>query len=86
MVSAIKKSKKWSSIIINGHADSTGPASFNQTLSEKRSLAVKNYFASKGIDVKSMTSIGQGETKPISTNKTAAGRAKNRRVEFRMPK
>lgn len=67
---------------IDGHTDSTGKAEKNQVLSEGRANAVKAYLAGKGIADTRMTATGYGPTKPIASNKTAAGRAKNRRVEL----
>jgi len=51
-------------------------------LSESRAASVKAYLVSKGIDESRLTSAGYGQDKPIADNKTAAGRAKNRRVEM----
>lgn len=69
---------------IDGHTDTTGTAEKNHVLSHNRANAVKEYFISKGIDESRITSTGYGSDKPIATNKTAAGRAKNRRVEMRL--
>lgn len=66
---------------IEGHTDSSGAASYNQTLSEKRAAAVKDYLISRGASSARVSSAGYGEEKPIADNTTAAGRAKNRRVE-----
>ncbi|HQY12973.1 MAG TPA: OmpA family protein, partial [Ferruginibacter sp.] len=54
----------------------------NQTLSESRAASVKTYLVSKGVDESRLTSTGYGQDKPVADNKTAAGRAKNRRVEM----
>ncbi len=67
---------------IDGHTDEVGKDDYNQTLSEQRAASVKAYFVSKGIAEDRLSSAGYGETKPVADNKTAAGRAKNRRVEM----
>jgi len=67
---------------IEGHTDSVGSAEYNLKLSQRRADAVKNYLISKGISPDRLEAIGYGETRPIASNKTAAGRAKNRRVEI----
>ncbi|MGV8994680.1 MAG: OmpA family protein [Flavobacterium sp.] len=70
-----------SKFMIEGHTDSDGSNALNQTLSENRAAAVKNYLIENGIDPSRLRSTGYGETKPIDTNKTAKGKANNRRVE-----
>ncbi len=67
---------------IDGHTDITGKLDKNMTLSDARANSVKTYFASKGIADSRMVATGYGPNKPIADNKTAAGRAKNRRVEM----
>ncbi len=69
-------------VLIKGHADSDGDDKFNDELSQKRADAVKNYLISKEVKGNRLTAKGYGETQPLSDNKTAAGKAKNRRVEF----
>ena len=69
-------------IEIQGHTDNEGSEETNKVLSEKRALRIKNYFVSKGIDEKRITTVGYGNTLPLSTNNTAKGKALNRRVEF----
>lgn len=71
-------------LVIDGYTDNTGKADKNQVLSENRAAAVKNYLVSKGIDESRLTSAGHGQDDPIADNKTAAGRAKNRRVEMKL--
>src|SRR6476620_7055481 len=71
-------------ISIEGHTDNTGSAAGNQKLSEQRAAAVKAYLVKKGISADRMVAVGYGQTQPIADNKTAAGRATNRRVDFKM--
>lgn len=71
---------------VEGHTDSVGSLEYNQDLSEKRALNVKNYFISKGIPSSKISSIGYGETKPIATNETPEGKAINRRVRIKVKK
>ncbi len=73
-------------IRITGHTDSTGEASYNQQLSEKRANAAKAYLVKKGIAEDRMETHGAGETSPISDNSTRDGRAHNRRVEVELIK
>jgi outer membrane protein OmpA-like peptidoglycan-associated protein len=67
---------------ISGHTDSSGDAEKNQKLSEERAASVVDYLVSKGVDANRLRSSGFGSSKPVADNKTSAGRAKNRRVEF----
>jgi outer membrane protein OmpA-like peptidoglycan-associated protein len=67
---------------IDGHTDSQGKDEYNQGLSDERAASVKAYLVSKGIAESRLSSTGYGETKPVADNNTAAGRAKNRRVEM----
>ena len=69
-------------IEIDGHTDKTGSAAYNMALSLKRAEAIKAFFVSRGIDPKRLSTKGFGFTKPVASNKTKEGRAKNRRVEF----
>ena len=69
---------------ISGHTDNVGDAAKNHTLSHDRANAVKAYLVSKGIDQSRVTSEGYGADKPVADNKTAAGRAQNRRVELKL--
>jgi outer membrane protein OmpA-like peptidoglycan-associated protein len=71
-------------LLIDGHTDNTGKADKNQTLSQARATAVLNYFTKKGVAVERLTATGFGDTKPLADNKTAADKAKNRRVELNM--
>jgi outer membrane protein OmpA-like peptidoglycan-associated protein len=68
-------------IELGGHTDNVGNAKSNQVLSEARANTVRNYLISKGIDPGRVTAKGYGMSKPIASNKTAAGKAQNRRTE-----
>jgi outer membrane protein OmpA-like peptidoglycan-associated protein len=69
-------------IRIEGHTDNKGKPDHNKDLSKRRALAVKAYLVKKGIAESRLDAEGFGQDKPIADNKTEAGRAKNRRVEF----
>ncbi|MFT3680636.1 MAG: OmpA family protein [Ferruginibacter sp.] len=69
---------------INGHTDNTGKSEKNQALSENRARAVYDYLVKKGVESSRLVSAGFGQDQPIADNKTAAGRAKNRRVELNL--
>ena len=69
-------------IIAVGHTDSIGTDAYNQKLSVRRAEAVKAYLVSKGIEKNRVYTEGKGEKQPVADNKTAEGRAKNRRVEI----
>jgi len=69
-------------IIAVGHTDAVGTDGYNQKLSVQRSDAVKAYLVGKGIEKNRVYTEGKGEKQPVADNKTAEGRAKNRRVEI----
>jgi outer membrane protein OmpA-like peptidoglycan-associated protein len=69
---------------VEGHTDSRGNDAFNMTLSQKRSEAVRAYLVKQGVEEARLDARGYGETVPVADNKTAAGQAENRRVEFRI--
>ena len=69
-------------VIAVGHTDSVGADAYNQSLSVRRSEAVKAYLVSKGIERNRVYTEGKGEKQPVADNKTSEGRAKNRRVEI----
>ncbi len=71
-------------VTIIGHTDNVGKAESNQKLSENRAASVKKYLVSKGVNADRLTTSGAGADSPIEDNKTATGRAKNRRVEFKL--
>ena len=78
----VLKHRKDMDVDIVGHTDSIGTKQYNQGLSVRRAKSVYDFFVSKGIAADRLTTQGFGETKPIASNKTRAGRAKNRRVEL----
>lgn len=69
---------------IEGHTDNTGKPDKNQILSESRAKSVLDYLTSKGVNAARLVSAGYGQDQPIADNKTAAGRAKNRRVDLKL--
>jgi outer membrane protein OmpA-like peptidoglycan-associated protein len=71
-------------IEISGHTDNTGNPVVNAKLSTERAKAVVDYLVKKGITKDRLTYLGFGSDQPIADNATAAGRAKNRRVEFKI--
>jgi outer membrane protein OmpA-like peptidoglycan-associated protein len=69
---------------VEGHTDSVGTDEYNQTLSENRAKAVRDYFVQQGVPADSIEARGFGKTEPIATNDTPEGRQQNRRVELVM--
>ena len=80
VVAALKEDPR--SITIVGHTDSNGNDDMNMSLSQKRANAVRTYLVTHGLAENRVTAEGMGETQPIADNKTADGRANNRRVEI----
>lgn len=68
-------------ILIVGHTDAKGPASYNQDLSEQRAASAGDYLMEQRIDPSRINTTGKGENEPVATNETAEGRQQNRRVE-----
>ena len=69
-------------VIAIGHADSIGSDEYNQRLSVRRAESVKAYMVSKGVEQNRVYTEGKGEKQPVASNRTADGRAKNRRTEI----
>ncbi|HXG28931.1 MAG TPA: OmpA family protein [Nevskiales bacterium] len=69
---------------VAGHTDSIGSDAYNQRLSEARAASVVQYLVDKGIERGRLEPVGYGESQPVTGNDTEAGRARNRRVEFRI--
>lgn len=76
------KKNKTLQVIVEGHTDSKGTNAYNYTLSDLRAKKVATALHNKGIRMSQITTKGFGETVPIASNKTAEGRAQNRRVEI----
>ena len=70
-----------SDILVVGHTDQVGPASYNQSLSERRASAAADYLVVQGVNRDRVSTRGKGETEPIADNETERGRELNRRVE-----
>ena len=67
---------------VTGHTDNTGSAAYNQDLSERRAWAVTSVLREAGVSSSRVRTVGAGESQPIATNQTAAGRQQNRRVDI----
>ncbi len=76
------KKKPNINVRVVGHTDGRGSAEYNRVLSLKRAEGVREYMVANGISRSRLSVAGMGETRPIATNKTSAGRERNRRVEF----
>lgn len=85
-ISAILIAYPKANFVVEGHTDSISSEGFNQKLSESRAAQVVTYLTTNGVAAQRLQSIGFGETKPIESNMTAAGRAANRRVEVKLSK
>ena len=83
-VASILKENPSFKVSIEGHTDNTGGDELNQKLSESRAASVKDYLLEHGVDESKISSKGFGPSDPVADNKTAAGRAKNRRVEMKL--
>ena len=81
-IAAVLKSRATMSVRIEGHTDSRGKHDHNMQLSQSRAESVRQHLVGLGVDMSRMEAKGYGPDQPIETNKTAAGREKNRRVEF----
>ena len=85
-MTAILKDYPTAKFSLEGRTDSTGADALNQKLSEERAAAVKNFLVENGIDASRLSSKGFGESMPVDSNKTAKGKANNRRVEVKLVK
>lgn len=69
-------------LLIVGHTDDKGTSDYNQALSERRATAASRYLAGAGVEATRLRSLGRGESEPLTSNATEAGRQTNRRVEI----
>lgn len=83
-VATVMKENPEYNLEIHGHTDSQGDDAKNMTLSEERAASVRQYLTDKGTTAARLKSFGHGETMPVEDNSTSTGRAKNRRVEFKV--
>lgn len=82
---ALKQQDASKNIVIEGHTDSQGADAYNEALSQRRATAVRDYLVSQGVAADKVMAQGFGEVRPIADNKSAEGRANNRRVEIVIP-
>ncbi len=83
IVALIKEYPK-ANFVIEGHTDSSGSNTTNQRLSKSRATSIRDFLVENGIDTNRLGVIGYGESKPVASNKTSAGRQLNRRVEINL--
>jgi len=83
-IASIMNKNPKATFVIGGHADSSGSESINFKISNKRAISVREYLVKKGVDASRLSVKGFGEAFPTDSNKTRAGKAKNRRVEIKV--
>lgn len=83
-MSAVLLKLKDKKVEVIGHTDNSGSRASNLSLSQARAEAVKTYVATKGIDPESIAVSGEGPDRPVADNRTPDGRARNRRIEFKI--
>lgn len=81
-IAGVLKKYEKTDLTVAGHTDSTGTASLNKDLSDRRAMSVRSYLVEKGVPSSRLETVGFGPDKPITSNDTAEGRAQNRRVEI----
>ena len=83
---AVRVKKSGEKVVLTGHTDSQGREDYNMTLGKKRANIIKNYLTSKGVSSSQITTMSKGESSPIASNSSDAGRAQNRRTELQIIK
>lgn len=83
-VARVLKKYDNSTVLVSGHTDSTGSASYNLDLSRNRAQSVASYLQGQGIKASRFEVMGMGSSNPIASNETASGREQNRRVEIKI--
>ena len=83
LANTLKKKPDWK-LMLSGHTDNVGDDDANMILSKKRAESVKKFLTTQGIDENRIKTEFFGESQPLEDNNTAAGRQKNRRVEFKI--
>lgn len=81
-IASVLRDYKKTAIHVVGHTDSSGSAQYNMKLSQKRAASVANFLVGHGVNAQRVLTWGRGETEPIASNATKAGRTKNRRVDI----
>lgn len=82
VAAALQNTDPGQKIVVEGYTDSVGDDAYNQKLSEERAKSVRDYLVSKGVESNRISSVGKGESSPVSDNTSPEGRANNRRVEI----
>ena len=82
VMNILKEHTELKRVLVEGHTDNVGGARYNKGLSERRARSVVKWLVDHGVDAQRLLKAGIGLERPIDTNETAAGRQKNRRVEF----
>jgi OmpA-OmpF porin, OOP family len=85
-VASAMKASPQVAVEIGGHTDSIGPPDKNQRLSQRRAESVRKFLEGEGIEASRLVAKGYGESQPLQSNETTEGRARNRRVEFKLLK
>ena len=84
LVNALINDHPQINIVIEGHTDDTGSDEINQKLSDRRAAAVKEYLTGQKVDAARIRAVGFGKSHPLGDNTTTEGKARNRRVEFKV--